>query len=267
MSDAAKTPVWTAELYSAHSEHHRDYDDVFLRGLEPSSDSRVLDLGCGSGELTRRIAHLVPEGIVVGIDASPSMVEFAQRAQADAIVEYRRAQAQQFADVVSEWAPFDVVLSRATLHWVPKQQQADVLSQVRDVLRPAGALRIDMGGFGQLVATRRILDEESAARGGVTDPWYFPDVEEYAGLLETYGFSIEHGWLQLIPQGRRMPDFATVEGWMRSQIFIAYDPHLASEDVSAFHEAVLARAQTELLLDDGSYDQDYVRLDLLAHRA
>jgi SAM-dependent methyltransferase len=267
MSDVGRAPEWTAELYSANSEHHRDFDDEFLRGLELRNNSSVLDLGSGSGELTRRIADLVTDGHVVGVDASPSMVEFARQHQTGANVEYRWAQAQHFADAVAEWTPFDVVLSRATLHWVPRQQQTHVLSQVREVLRPAGAFRLDMGSGGQLIGARRILDHESAALGGVTEPWYFPDVDEYGVLVDAHGLSVERGWLRLVEQRRRMPDFAALEGWLRSQILIAYEPFLAREQVPVFQDAVLRRAKTELRLDDGSYDQDYVRLDLLAHRA
>ncbi len=267
MSDVRGAPEWSAELYSANSAHHRDFDDVFLHGLELRKNSRVLDLGSGSGELTQRIADLATDGHVVGVDASPSMVDFARQHHTGANVEYRCTQAQHFADAVAEWTPFDVVLSRATLHWVPRQEQTHVLSGVRDVLRPAGAFRLDMGSSGQIIAARRILDHESAALGGVTEPWYFPNVDEYRALLDAHGLSVERGWLQVVEQRRRVPDFAALEAWLRSQILIAYEPFLAREQVPIFHDAVLRRAKTELRRDDGSYDQDYVRLDLLAHRA
>ncbi|HEX2381627.1 MAG TPA: hypothetical protein VHI95_03250, partial [Acidimicrobiales bacterium] len=57
---------WNGGLYAANTEHHRRYDDDFLATLALRSVDRVLDVGCGSGDFTAKVAALVPEGHVVG---------------------------------------------------------------------------------------------------------------------------------------------------------------------------------------------------------
>src|SRR6478609_3861245 len=78
---------WDGGLYAANSSHHRATDDVVVEDLERAGvlrpDARILDVGCGHGDLTARLAGLVPDGEVVGIDASADMVTTAaQRHQA-----------------------------------------------------------------------------------------------------------------------------------------------------------------------------------------
>src|SRR5690242_2898266 len=70
-------PQWDATSYSANRAHHQVHDKAFLETLPLQPDDRVLDIGCGSGELTNVVAGLVPDGHVVGLDGSPSMIDAA----------------------------------------------------------------------------------------------------------------------------------------------------------------------------------------------
>jgi trans-aconitate 2-methyltransferase len=133
---------------------------------------------------------------------------------------------------------------------------------VRRVLRDGGLFRAEFGGAGQIVATRAILDEESAALGGPASPWYFPTPEGYAGAVEAAGLSVRR--IGLVRQRRAMPDAAALTGWLRSQVLLAYLPGLPADAHEEFLRRVETRATGELRRADGSYDQDYVRLDLLA---
>ncbi len=110
-----------------------------------------------------------------------------------------------------------------------------------------------------------LLDEESARHGGGPAGWFFPTEEQYMPLLAGAGFSTRSGgWLRLLRQRRSLPDEAAFVGWLRSQVLVAYDAVLPAERVRAFRHAAAERALAELRRADGSYDQDYVRLDLLA---
>jgi ubiquinone/menaquinone biosynthesis C-methylase UbiE len=51
-------PTWDGALYAANTDHHRRYDDRFLSTLPLRPTDRVLDLGCGSGDLTATVAAL-----------------------------------------------------------------------------------------------------------------------------------------------------------------------------------------------------------------
>src|SRR5688572_12442627 len=76
--DAAWIPTWDGEAYAANTGHHREHDAWFLTTFPIRPADRVLDLGCGSGDFTRIVAELVPDGVVVGIDAQPSMLTAAE---------------------------------------------------------------------------------------------------------------------------------------------------------------------------------------------
>ena len=65
-------------LYAANTGHHRVYDEAFLDTLPLRPRDHVLDLGCGSGDFTATVARRVPEGVVVGLEPQPSLLEEAR---------------------------------------------------------------------------------------------------------------------------------------------------------------------------------------------
>src|SRR6478736_5638981 len=83
--ERAALPVWDGAAYAANTAHHRVFDDAYLSSTPIEPGQRLLDLGCGSGDLTATLAGVVgSEGHVVGVDAQPSMLaEAAQRAGAN----------------------------------------------------------------------------------------------------------------------------------------------------------------------------------------
>lgn len=259
------TDVWDGELYAGNTAHHRAFDDDVLAGagLRPGRD--VLDIGCGVGDLTAHVADLVgPGGSVLGLDAAAGMIAEAS-ARTRPGLSFRRCAAQDLDSVVAP-ASFDVVLSVACLHWVPGADHPGVLASVRRALRPDGTFRADFGGAGQIAAARAILDEESARLGGPVGPWYFPEPEEYTALLTGAGLRLDRGHVRLVHQRRAVPDIAAMLGWLRSQVLVAYTPGLPDDAARAeFTDAAERRCREFLRRSDGSYDQDYVRLDVLAH--
>ena len=73
------TGSWDAALYAANTAHHRRHDDEFLAGLTLPAGARVLDVGCGVGDFTARLATLGPGVEVLGVDADPGMIAAATR--------------------------------------------------------------------------------------------------------------------------------------------------------------------------------------------
>ena len=132
-------PDWDGEAYAANTAHHRRYDGRFLATVPLRPTDRVLDIGCGAGDLTATIAGLVPDGHVVGLEPQPSLLAEA-RSRALANQSFVEAPAQRLASGVD--GPFDVVLSQSVLHWVPWADHPTIVRQCREVLRPGGALRI-----------------------------------------------------------------------------------------------------------------------------
>lgn len=89
------SPAWSGRAYAAESAHHRSYDDWFLDRLPPAPDDVVIDLGCGSGELTARLAEIVNGGRVIGVEPDGSMLEAAHRHAAPNL-EFVQASAEEF---------------------------------------------------------------------------------------------------------------------------------------------------------------------------
>src|SRR4051794_14641531 len=113
-------PAWDGASYAANTGHHREQDAWFLRAFPVAPADRILDLGCGSGDFTRAVAALVPDGSVVGLDAQPSMIDEARRVAAPN-QSFVVAPVQALGEVFGPDADgtFDVVMSRSALHWVP----------------------------------------------------------------------------------------------------------------------------------------------------
>ena len=259
-------PAWDGTLYAANTAHHRDHDEAFLATTPLQPTDRVLDLGCGSGDLTAKIAALVPDGHVVGVDAQPSMLAEARKVARpnQFFIESALQQLDEALASPSHDGAYDVVLSRAVLHWVPWSDWPAVLTSVARLVRPGGWLRIECGGGGNVPKVREVLNAASVARGGPTDPWTFADAGAVLDLLESVGLdpNIEGAFVRTVAQ-RRPFDETSLVGWLRSQTFQAYDVAMTDEERTSFRNEVEANLDG-LRRGDGTLDQTFVRLDLLA---
>jgi len=265
-------PSWNAALYAQHTAHHRAYDDHVLEQVSISPTFNILDVGSGAGDLTAKLAALVPDGTVVGVDASLPLVEAARdRFQHDHNVAFRHLRAQQLGDLdATELAgtrrpgpPFDLVISVATLHWVPRSDHPALYRAIFELLRNGGTFRADFGGDGQILEVRQVLNAIATDLGGAPDPWYFPAVREVETRLLEAGFIIGDGFVRLVAQRRSVPDVEAFTGWLDSQVLIAYQPSLPGSAYEEFRRLALERLVDRGPREDGSFDQDYVRMDLM----
>lgn len=259
-------PVWDGRSYARNTAHHRRYDADFLTGIDLPSTARILDVGCGCGDFTVKLAALVPQGHVVGLDPQQSMIE-----QAAAVAlpnqSFVLGAAQQLGvgRAASELAgPFDAVVSRAVLHWVPLADHPGVLAGAARTMRPGGLLRLEAGGGDNIADVVAMLDEISARYGGPRCPWTFAFAGEYLDLLLDAGFSVADGWVRLVAQ-RRQFTRAELRGWLTSQCLHAYEHSMAVAARVGFRAEAIAGIDRLRRLD-GSYDLTYVRLDVRAHR-
>ena len=257
-------PDWDGQAYAANTAHHRRYDGRFLASLPLKPADQVLDIGCGTGDLTATVAALVPDGHVVGLEPQPTLLAEA-RARARANQSFVEAPAQRVADAVD--GAFDVIFSQSVLHWVPWSDHPTILRQCRDVLRPGGALRVECGGGDNVHEVVQFLDAVAASIAGPSAPsapWTFVHAGAYLDLLLDCGFTVDAGFVHTVAQ-RRSFDRASVLGWLMSQAVQAYEVDLAPGHRAPFRAEVEARVD-ELRRADGSYDLGFVRLDLLAFR-
>lgn len=176
---AVSTSKWNAAAYARVGSFVAELGGAAVDLLDPQAGERILDVGCGEGTLTRRIAER--GATVVGIDSSPEMVEAAQASGVDA--ELMAAEDMQF------FAEFDAAFSNATLHWVLEKERA--ARTIFRALKPGGRFAGEMGGEGNLAKLREALDEELIIRGYVppveASNWY-ASTEEFASVYEAAGF-------------------------------------------------------------------------------
>ncbi|MFC4126242.1 class I SAM-dependent methyltransferase [Nocardia rhizosphaerae] len=108
-----------------------------LSGAKPGD--QVLDIGCGTGYLTRRMAALVGTGTVVGLDPSAIVLDRARRITGEPNCTYTVGVAESLS---AEDDSFDVVDNCLMLHHLPHELRATALAEMRRVLRPGGRLLI-----------------------------------------------------------------------------------------------------------------------------
>jgi trans-aconitate methyltransferase len=152
--------------------------------LDPQPGERILDAGCGSGELTNSIAERGATGI--GFDFDPSMVKRAQEQFPK--LTFFQADASNFQVLEEEGGPVDAIFSNAALHWVRDADGA--AASMSKALKPGGRFVVEFGGKGNV---QRIVEAtlETMNRSMTTDsPWYFPSVGEYSSILEKHGIEV-----------------------------------------------------------------------------
>jgi trans-aconitate methyltransferase len=259
MSSPTSTSVvqtWNTTAYAQSGRFVADLAGGVVELLAPQPGEHILDLGCGDGAITERLAAL---GVIVtGVDTSPTMVA-AARARG-LTVDHQSAAALPYE------GQFDAVFSNAALHWI--REASAVLAGVHRALKPGGRFVAEMGGQGNIASIRVALQavladygihaEEAAAS-------FFPSLEAYQQLLEQAGFSVHS--IRLIPRPTPLPNGP--EGmavWLNTfrngvlDLLSPVDRAIVVERTVALLRPVLCDAR-------GEWTADYVRLRFHADRS
>jgi trans-aconitate 2-methyltransferase len=135
---------WDAATYDRVSAPQVAWAERVLARLPLRGDETVLDAGCGSGRVTRMLLERLPDGQVVAVDSTPSMVEHARDA-------HDRARATVLLADLTELVldePVDAVFSNAVFHWIPDHEA--LFARLYDALLPRGRLVAQCGGKGNV---------------------------------------------------------------------------------------------------------------------
>jgi trans-aconitate 2-methyltransferase len=133
--------IWNAQQYLRfENDRLRPFLDLVTQ-LDPDGEVRtVVDLGCGPGNATALLVDWWPDARIVGVDASPAMIEAAQRQAVPGRVEF------ELGDL-RDWHPdtkVDVLLANAVLQWVP--DHLDLLPGLAAQLAPGGVFGFQVPG-------------------------------------------------------------------------------------------------------------------------
>ena len=246
------TQTWDAEAYGQNGAFVHELAGGVLEWLSAQPGETILDLGCGDGQLTARIAAMGAN--VIGVDASPQM---AAAARARGIkVDEAQAESLPYAD-----RTFDAVFSNAALHWVRGQDA--MMAEVRRVLKPGGRFVAEMGGQGNIAAIRVALIAVLSRHGfdGREDNVnYYPTPEAYTKRLTQHGFHVEK--IALIPRPTPLPEGGMI-AWIRTFRRGVLDtlPEALRDTVV---EETVALLEPALRDEGGNWSADYVRLRFIA---
>ena len=239
---------WTSETYRKNAAYVPALGAAVLELLNPRSGERILDLGCGEGSLTERIA--AAGASVVGVDVSEEMVAGARARGLDARV--------MDAVRLPFDGEFDAVFSNAALHWV--RDHDAMLAGVYRALKAGGRFVAEFGGHGNIAAIQVAIRCVLAHRGWKTNIHrYYATPAEYSARLEAHGFSVTQ--IDLIPRPTPLP--TGMRGWLETFERATLDgiPAAARE---AFIVDVEDLLREEICDSAGNWTAHYVRLRFLS---
>jgi trans-aconitate 2-methyltransferase len=258
---------WKAEEYRTSSSNQKKWALELLSKLDLKGNERVLDIGCGDGEITAAIAQRVPRGFAVGIDSSKEMIDLASRRfpsehYPNIAFLLKDAKALDFPE------EFDAVFSNACLHWVIDHQP--VLAGIRSCLKPSGRVLLQMGGKGNattvLEAIDAVLKMSRWAKyfNGFAFPYAFYGPDEYRSWLAALGLEIRRA--ELLPKEMVHEGSDGFAAWLRTT-WLPYTervPEFLREEF--IYEIVAAHAGIRPPDADGCIHLTMMRLEVEAER-
>lgn len=241
MTSSATNAKWNAADYAANSAVQHAWARELIAQLKLRGDEHILDVGCGDGKVTAEIAQAVPCGSATGVDASPQMIEFAQKtfpAKKFPNLEFHVMDARK----IKFARQFDLLFSNAALHWVDDHQA--FLRGAASALKPGGRLVVSCGGKGNAQDVFLALRPEMRLKRWraffrrIPKPYFFYAPGDYEKWLRKFGFKVSA--LKLAPKDATYPGADGFATWLRTT-WLPYAQRVPENLREEFIAAVTAR--------------------------
>ena len=221
---------WDPYRYNHFKKERSDpFEDLF-RLVKVRPVMRVIDLGCGTGELTRELADRLPDSRVTGIDSSPEMLERAELLRRPGL-DFVQG---DLAQVSGEW---DLVFSNAAIQWVSDHER--LIPRLFNLVAPGGQLVVQLPSnhnhpSHQLI--RQIASEEPfcTALGGWQRRSPVLSIEQYADLLYRSGGEDLQVFEKIYPHILAGAD--AIADWTSGTALVPYFERLSPEMREQFME-------------------------------
>ena len=253
MSGPGQPRDWDAATYHRVADPQEEWAHEVIERLALKGDEAVLDAGCGSGRVTRLLVERLPNGRVVGVDASPSMIAKAREALGDEV----ELIVSDLLDLELR-EPVDAVFSNATFHWILDHRR--LFERLHAALSPGGRLEAQCGGIGNveefLNSIENVNGDERFAPylRGMESAWNFASPGDTELRLRDAGFDPARCWLEDWPVQPRHP-----REYLESVYLGPHLDRLPEQLRPAYMDAALEVIPRPLSLD-------YVRLNISARR-
>lgn len=250
MGGSPSSSAWDAARYQDKHSFVWRFGADLLELLDPKPGERILDVGCGTGQLTNDIARSGAN--VTGLDNSADMLADARKNFPGLPFLLSDAAAFHFPE------PFDAVFSNAALHWVKNADGA--ASSIARALRPGSRFVAEFGGHGNIATVQAAL---RAVLGPVADeqsPWYYPTIGEYSIVLERHGLEVRNASLFDRPTPLSGDD--GMDHWLR-MFLPSYLSRFSPEQTNDILRQLVDRLRPSLYRD-GLWTVDYRRLRIVA---
>jgi trans-aconitate methyltransferase len=245
---------WNASLYDNSHNFVSKFGESLLSILDPKEDETILDLGCGTGDLTEKIA--LSGAKVIGIDKSAEMLSVAKEKFPN--INFQQSDAINF-ELNHQ---FDAIFSNAALHWILDKEQ--VIGQIFRHLKTGGRLVTEFGGKGNMQimvnALKEVFIENNLSENSKVNFWYFPSIGEYANELEKAGFRVI--FAKHFDRPTQLDGIDGIKIWFKmfgQQFFVGLDENKTDK--------ILDEVQNKLkstLFKDEIWFADYKRIQILA---
>jgi trans-aconitate methyltransferase len=245
---------WNTELYDKTHSFVSKFGEGILSYLQPAPGETILDLGCGTGDLTEEIFQ---KGVrVIGVDNSAEMIQAAKTKFP--FIEFLQADAR----IMTFETRFDAIFSNAVLHWIKEKEL--VIRQMNLLLKENGRIVLEFGGKGNIQqmenAMRAVLRKRSFYDNANLDFWYFPSIGEYATELEKQGFRVVHA--EHFDRNTPLKGERGMKDWfmMFGINFLNGIPETEIEDILEDADNILKPTHYR----DGIWNADYKRIRIVA---
>ncbi|MEY2194097.1 trans-aconitate 2-methyltransferase [Neobacillus sp. BF23-41] len=253
MANGVQEDSWNANLYDKKHSFVSQFGGDLVQLLEPQSGEKILDLGCGTGDLANQLNQLGVD--IIGIDKSENMIQQAQKKYPGLTFKVQDAVNMGYTN------EFDAVFSNATLHWIKTPKQT--LQSIYNALKPGGRYVAEFGGKGnvQKITDSIInqLGEQGIEYKSEKFPWYYPSIGEYTSIMEQVGFHVTHA------QHFDRPTPLSGEQGLRNWIEM-FATSMFEGVTSDTKELIITRVEKnlrEVLFQNGEWIADYKRIRVL----
>lgn len=254
---------FNGKKYEKASAHQREWGAKLISELALTGNERVLDLGCGDGVNTALIAEALPNGEVIGIDASKGMIDTARPKEKTNL-----SFILMDIDEILFENEFDVVYSNATLHWIKDHHR--LLRNVFNALRGGGFLRFNFAADGNcshfFKVIRKAMEKEefSSFFSDFLWPWYMPTIDEYTQLVSQSELKAAKVWGE--NADRYFQDTETMIAWVDQPSLVPFLACIPESYKANFREYVVGEMIWETKQADGKCFETFRRINLTAKK-